>query len=129
MATRPQSGQISSTRPQSGQISQTGHSKFIGFTGFEKMNTKVARQNLPDNQAAWIENLQPIAPNVLQAVPAALAALAAISGTVSRLFMANIGATDYIIAFTVAGAGIAINASSGAQTTFASAATFSALPD
>src|SRR6266699_425711 len=129
MATRPQSGQISSTRPQGGQISQTGHSKFIGFTGFEKMNTKVARQNLPDNQAAWIENLQPIAPNVLQAVPAALAALAAISGTVSRLFMANIGATDYIIAFTVGGAGIAINANSGAQTTFASAATFSALPD
>src|SRR5437899_12971101 len=96
------------TRPQAAQSRQTGHSKFIGFTGFEKMNTKVARQNLPDNQAAWIENLQPIAPNVLQAVPAALAALAAISGTVSRLFMANIGATDYIIEFTQAGPASAI---------------------
>jgi len=43
--------------------------------------------------------------------------------------MANIGGTDYVIAFTAAGAGIAINANSGAQTTFAAAATFSALPD
>src|SRR5262245_66556088 len=109
--------------PQAASV-QVGHSKFIGFTGFEKMNTKVARQNLPENQAAWIENLQPIAPNVLQAVPAALPALATISGTTSRLFMANIGGTDYVISFTQGGAGIAINANCGAQNTFETEDTF-----
>ncbi len=98
--------------------------KFIIFSQFEKMNTKVARQSLPENQAAWMENLQPVAPNNLVPTPGALAALTSISGIVQSLFSANIGAVDYIIAFTTAGAGIGINAGTGAQTTFAPAGTF-----
>lgn len=112
------------------QNQQIGDSKFVVFDAFEKMNTKVARQNLSAKQAAWIENLQPIAPNDLQTVPGAASTLTTLAGkTVSRSFPANIGATDYIIEFNTDGSAIAVNALTGAQSAFAPAATFSATPD
>jgi hypothetical protein len=99
--------------------------KVIAFQQFEKMNTKPARQNLPETEAGFMENLQPIAPNDLKAVPGAAAALATLtSETVLRFFGANIKGVDYVIAFTVLGAGIAINANTGAKTTFAPDGTF-----
>jgi hypothetical protein len=111
-------------------VSQIGDSKFIAFTAFEKMNTKVARQNLPETQVSWMENLQPIAPNDLQTVPGAAGTLTTLSGkTIARKFPANIGGTDYVIAFNTDGSCIAINASNGAQTVVAAAATFSTTPD
>ncbi len=104
--------------------------KVIAFDKFEKMNTKAARQNLPENEAGWMENLQPIAPNDLKSVPGANTALATLtSETVSRFFAANIGNVDYIIAFTILGAGIAVNTSNGVKTTFAADGTFSTTPD
>lgn len=110
--------------------SPLGSSRYITFLAFEKMNTKVARQNLPENQVAWMENLQPIAPNQLLTVPAPAAALATVTGkTVTRQFQANIGNTDYVIFFATDGSATAVNANSGAQTTFATAATFSNTPD
>ena len=94
------------------------------------MNTKVARQNLPPKQVAWMENLQPIAPNDLQTVPGAAASIATLAGkTVAREFPANIGAVDYVIQFNTDGSCIAVNANSGAQTVVAAAATFSTTPD
>src|SRR5229473_1341078 len=94
------------------------------------MNTKVARQNLPANQSSWMENLQPIAANDLQAVPGAAASIATLAGkTVAREFPANIGAVDYVIQFNTDGSCIAVNANTGAQTTVAAAATFSTTPD
>ncbi len=104
---------------------QRDSQKFIVFSQFEKMNTRIARQALPENQAAWMENLQPIAPNNLVPTPAALSALTLISGVVQSLFFANIGNIDYIIAFTTAGGGVAVNADTGAVTVFAAAGTFS----
>ncbi len=110
--------------------SQVGDSKFITFTAFKKMNTKVARQNLPETEVAWMENLQPIADNDLQTVPGAGTSISTLSGkTVSRSFPANIGAVDYIIEFNTDGSCIAVNASGGAQTVVAAAATFSTTPD
>src|ERR1700730_10587035 len=110
--------------------SQIGNSQFVIFDKFEKMNTKVARQNLPANQVAWMENLQPIAANDLQAVPGPSASLTTLSGkTVSREFPANIGNTDYIIQFNTDGSCIAVNASSGAQTVIAGPGAFSLTPD
>jgi len=114
--------------PQS--TSQIGPSQFVIFDSFEKMNTKVARQNLPANQVAWMENLQPIAGNDLQTVPGAAASIATLAGkTVAREFPANIGAVDYVIQFNTDGSCIAVNANSGAQTVVAAAATFSTTPD
>ncbi len=104
---------------------QRAVSKIISFDHFERMNTKSARQTLDESEAAWLENLQPIAGNNLTAVPAALSALASISpDTASKMYGANIGNIDFIIVFTAAGAGIAINASNGVKTTFATAGTF-----
>jgi hypothetical protein len=104
---------------------QRQSSKLLQMPGWKKMNTKVARQNLPDDQAAWIENLQPIAPNDMSVVPGALASIATFStSTANRTWFANINAIDYIILFLGTGASagslIAINANSGASTAFAS---------
>src|ERR1700719_3489541 len=110
--------------------SQIGNSQFVIFDQFEKMNTKVARQNLPAKQVAWMENLQPIAANDLQTVPGPNTPLTTLTGkTVSREFPANIGATDYIIQFNTDGSCIAVNTNTGAQTVVATAGTFSATPD
>jgi hypothetical protein len=110
--------------------SQIGNSQFVIFDQFEKMNTKVARQNLPAKQVAWMENLQPIAANDLQTVPAANTALTTLAGkTVTREFPANIGAIDYVIQFNTDGSCIAVNANTGAQSTVAGPGTFSLTPD
>src|SRR5713101_2513638 len=112
------------------QSSQVGNSKFILFQQFEKMNTKVARQNLSEKEVAWMENLQPIAANDLQAVPGAAAQLGNFPiQTISRMFPANIGGIDYIIMCFVSGGIAAINAATGVQTAFAANGTFSAKPD
>jgi hypothetical protein len=110
--------------------SQIGPSQFVVFDAFEKMNTKVARQNLPPKQVAWMENLQPIAANDLQTVPGAATTLATLVGkTVARQFPANIGANDYVIQFNTDGSAIAVNANTGAQTVIAGAGKFSTTPD
>lgn len=94
------------------------------------MNTKVARQNLPEDEAAWIENLQPIAPNVLTAVPASAPTLSTVTGkTCAVEFQVNILGTDYVIFFATDGSATAVNANTGAQTSIAPAATFSTSPD
>src|ERR1700730_2566274 len=85
--------------------SQIGNSQFVIFDQFEKMNTKVARQNLPAKQVSWIENLQPIAANDLQAVPGPVSPIAFFSSGANnvRSFPANIGNVDYIIKFQTSG--------------------------
>jgi hypothetical protein len=108
---------------------QHAATKFIVFSDFEKMNTRPARTALAEKEAFWLENLQPVAPNNLVATPAALAALTTIVGeNVIELFSANVVAIDYIVAFTAAGAGVAVNAVSGLQIKFAPDGTFSS-PD
>lgn len=105
---------------------QRDSQKFITFSNFEKINTRPARQALAETDAAWIENLQLVAPNNLVSVPAANSALTTISGEiVQSMFPANIGSIDYIIVFTVKGGGYAVNASNGSQTVFAVDGTFS----
>lgn len=104
--------------------------KLIAFDKFERMNTKVARQNLAENEAAWIENLQWIAANDLQAVPGPGQLHGTITGkTVTRQFPAYIGGNDYIIFFATDGSCTALNHNTNAQTTVAAAGTFSNTPD
>jgi hypothetical protein len=112
------------------QQEQPAANKFMAFLAWKKMNTKVARQNLPDDEAAWAENLQPIGPNSWQSVNGPAATLATVAGkTVTRQFPANINGTDYDIFFATDGSCTAINANSGAQTTVAGPGTFSITPD
>lgn len=116
----------SSARPQAPEPAV----KVIAMQQWKKMNTKVARQNLPEDQLAWAENLQPVGPNQWQTVPGDSAALATVTGkTVTRLFSANIAGIDYVIFFATDGSATAVNANTGAQTTFAAPGTFSTTPD
>lgn len=107
-----------------GQV-QRAESKFIVFEQFEKMNTQSVRQALNEKELAWLENLQPIAPNNLTTVPAPATSLTNISGVIYRQFYANLGTVDYIISFTTDGAGWATNIATGVSTQFASPGTFS----
>lgn len=109
---------------------QAGPSKkYIVFNKIETMDTQGARYDLPPERAAWLENLQPIARNRLQIMPAPIAAIATLTGeTVSKKFYANYGGVDYVIEFCQSGAAYQVNLSSGAVVKFANAATFTA-PD
>ncbi|HEX8838783.1 MAG TPA: hypothetical protein VF748_17705 [Candidatus Acidoferrum sp.] len=116
-----------SARPAPNPI---GNSRFITFLRWKKMNTKVARQNLEEDEAAWIENLQPIAPNLLRSVPAPNTPLTTVGGkTCAVEFVVNLNGVDYVIFFATDGSATQINANTGAQTSIAPAATFSATPD
>lgn len=112
----------------------------IIFTNLPKMNTRVMRQNLSENEAAWLENLQPIAGNYLKIVPAPLNfALATLSGkTVARMFPTallsdpanpNSPLIDYVIYFATDGSGTAVRADNGQAIQFAGPGTFSTTPD
>lgn len=112
---------------QQGQVGagQRAATKFIVFEKFEKMNTQSVRQALAENELAWLENLQPIAPNNLATVPGpARTPIATIFETASLLYYATISGTDYVIAFTTAGAGFAINIGTGVASQFAPDGTF-----
>src|SRR5258708_6593494 len=104
-------------------------SKLLQFPGWKKMNTKVARQNLPDDQAAWIENLQPIAPNDMKLVPGpATPIYTDVVTSGDRLWSANINAIDYIISFygggSAAGVLFATNANTGSTVGIAGVGVF-----
>jgi hypothetical protein len=111
-------------------------SQFIVFDDFSGgMNTQSARIGLPEKYAAWMENLQPIAPNYLLGVQSPVAALATLTGeTIVKFFQTLLGIQDYIIAFCASGSGYAITvaggvgvpATGGIVTKFAPAGTFSA---
>jgi hypothetical protein len=99
--------------------------KYINFGGFKKMNTKVIRQALSEDQLAWLENMMIVGDNNIQSVPAALAPIVTIPGeTVLKSFWANFSAIDYIIIFTVAGAGWAVPLSTNVPILFAPDGTF-----
>lgn len=130
--------------PQQGQQRQQGQPlpvqpHFVILDNLPKMNTKPMRQNLTETEAAWIENLQPVAGNDLVCVPAPLGALTTVPGKiVSRQFSAAILSspddpggplTDYIIFFATDGSATAINAATGDQVTFAPPGTYSTVPD
>ena len=109
--------------PPPGQA-QRAASKFIVFEQFEKMNTQSVRQALNEKELAWLENLQPIAPNNLTTVPAPGTAITSISETIYKQFYANLGTVDYIISFTTVGSGWATNIATAVSTRFASPGTF-----
>src|SRR5690348_6210552 len=113
--------------PQQGPVgaAQRAATKFIVFEKFEKMNTQSIRQALAENELAWLENLQPIAPNNLATVPGpAKTPIATIIESATLLYYADIGGTDYVMAFTALGAGFAINIANGLVNQFAPDGTF-----
>lgn len=110
--------------PPPGQA-QRAASQYIVFENFEKMNTQSVRQALSEKELAWLENLQPIAPNNLTTVPGVAASLTTISATITTQYFANINNIDYIISFGSNGSGWATNISTAASINFAPSGTFS----
>ena len=93
---------------------QRAASKYIVFEQFQKLNTQSVRQALKEGELAWLENLQPIAPNNLAAVPGpARIALATLSESASTMFYAFMNGTDYLVVFTTAGAAFTVNIATG----------------
>jgi hypothetical protein len=114
--------------PPPGQ-SQRSASKFIVFEHLEKMNTQSVRQSLSEKEMAWLENLQPIAPNNFVAVPGPVVpALVNISETITAQYFAFIHGADYIISFTSSGSAWATNIGTGVAIQIVAPGTFSA-PD
>src|ERR1700733_2898877 len=103
---------------------QRNASKYIVFENFEKMNTQSVRQALSEKELAWLENLQPIAPNNLTTVPGPSSSLTGISATIFAQYFASINNTDYIISFTTNGAGWATNIPTAVSAAFAPAGSF-----
>lgn len=110
--------------PQPGGV-QRSQSKFIVFENFEKLNTQSIRQSLSEKQLAWLENLQPIAPNNMATVPAAGSSLGTLGATAYREYYAAIGGTDYAIFFTSDGGAWFWNLTTASVGQFAPAGTFS----
>ena len=125
-APQPRQGPGAAPRSQ-GQVPN----RTLVFDRFTKMNTKVMRQNLLEEEAAWIENLQPIAPNDLKVVPGPqMPSLAELGGSpIVRMFFGNIDPNDFIVAFTQGGGGYAILVNTGEVINFAPEGTFSTKPD
>jgi hypothetical protein len=112
--------------PPPGQ-SQRSASKFIVFEHLEKMNTQSVRQSLSEKEMAWLENLQPIAPNNFVAVPGPVVpALISISETIIAQYFAFIHGADYIISLTSTGSAWSTNLANGVANQIVSPGTFSA---
>lgn len=80
----------------------------------EGMNTQAARQGLSEKAGAWIENVQPIAANQLQGVPAPMPSLVTLAANAVKQFDAVIGAQDYSINFCSDGSAYALPVSGAA---------------
>ena len=89
--------------------SKQGASRYLIFNQFEGMDTQSSRIDLPVEKQAWLENLQPVAKNVLRGVPAPAGTIYTLTGeTVVRTFSSIIiNGTEYVIAFCASGAAYA----------------------
>jgi hypothetical protein len=115
--------------PQPG-ADQRSQQHFVIFDRFKGLNTQAARTGLPNDQLAWLENLQPIADNKMQVVPAAAQpAGPVLPSTVVLEFYAAMNNQDWLIFFTTAGGGHYYNVTTGASGQFAPNGTFSTAPD
>lgn len=105
--------------------------KFLIFLQWKKMNTKVARQNLSDDELAWAENVQPIAPNdwTVVSAPGANIVSGVLSATSSRMWPASFAGVDYLIVYGVDQSFKAINTTTGAVTTLFGGASGMTDPD
>ncbi|HEX8838355.1 MAG TPA: hypothetical protein VF748_15535 [Candidatus Acidoferrum sp.] len=114
--------------PAPGQT-QRAASKFIIFENFEKLNTQEARQALKESEFSWVENLQPVASNNWATVPGPAASRITLGVTFTELFFGVLNGIDYVVGFTTAGGGYAMNLANAAITQFAQNGTFSQSPD
>lgn len=96
------------------------------FSDFKGVNTQAARQNIGDNEFAWLENLFPLGHGNLLSIPGPSGVLGSIpTGTISFFQSFNLNDTPIIIAFSTLGGGYNINLEDNSVTQFATDGTFS----
>jgi hypothetical protein len=93
--------------------------KFFSIDKFMGINTQAKREGIKDQQFSWLENMQPIGDNNLQAMFDTGPVLYANSNsqTVIYFYPFNVGSTNYIAVFFSDGTAISFNLSTSATTT------------
>ena len=103
------------------QDSQKENKSFQEFGG---VNTQAARQDIKDEEFAWLENAMPIGFGNLKTVPYQSAILATIPATAYYMQAANIGGADYQFMFCTDGSAYQVALAGYAVTTIGPAGTF-----
>ena len=93
---------------------------------FKGLNTKANRTAIGDEEFSWLENAMPIGFGNLKITSAPTDLLITFTNTVVDVFPANIGTTDYIVAFEADGSAEYVNLTTNTLGTIAPAGTFSA---
>lgn len=107
-------------RTQRGALGlQQGVSKYITFGNLRGMNTQSDRHALAEELPAWLENVQPIAPNNLALVPGPAPTLTTLPGEIiTRQFFAPFNGKNYEIDICASGSAYAVDLSTGNATQF-----------
>lgn len=93
---------------------------------FRGINTKANRTAIGDDEFYWLENVMPVGYGNLRITPTYDAVgSVTFSNNVVNFFSANIGVTDYLIAFESDGSCEYVNLTTNVKATLASAGTFS----
>ena len=104
---------------------QDAQKKDNSLRDFQGVNTQATRQNIGDNQFAWLENVMPVGFGNMIVPPGPSGVLATWAGTAYRMKAVDLNGVDYKIILTTNGAIYAVNLSTYAVTTVAAAATLS----
>jgi hypothetical protein len=100
------------------------------FKNFRGINTKANRTAISDDEFYWLENAMPIGYGNLKVTPTSDAVgSVTFANTVVNFFSANIGITDYLIAFQNDGSSEYVNLTTNTKGTLASAGTFTTTGD
>ena len=92
---------------------------------FRGVNTKANRTAIGDDEFSWLENAMPIGYGNLKVTPTKTDLGVTFAHTVVYFFSANVGLTDYLIAFENDGSAEYVDLSTNTKGTIAPAGTFS----
>jgi hypothetical protein len=109
-----------------GQQYQDANKENWSFQEFGSVNTQAARQNIKDDEFAWIEGAQPVGFGNIKTLAKQSTSLATTPGSTYYMLSLNIAGVDYMLMFCADGSAYQVNLLTNARTTIGTAATFSA---
>lgn len=105
-----------------------GQKKNHSLVDFGGVNTQALRQQIGDNEFAWLEDVMPIGHGNMKVLPGPSSSLVTLPNNDVAYYMAggNISGVEYMFMFCASGAAYQVNLSSYEITTIGAAGTFSA---